>query len=348
MSKPFPTIRLWISVLTVFMLFLVSASAELSVSEEPEDDGTDTILLDDMPDETGWPALNAQGFLDEGEFVTEDAENGVWRYCSSTLKVEILRKTATEPRVMTWYEAEVWSLSEVWDTAENVEGKHFSTLDWPVNVCSRRGCVLAINADYACGRWAWTKSSSKRSKVGILIRDGQIFSSHTKSASYRGFPNLDTLALFPDGDMQVFDSNEKTAQEYLDMGATDVFAFGPYLIRDGILNTEAVNYFETRNAPRTVIGMIEKGHYIAMMMEGRHKNSKGASVKEMAELLLARGCTVGFNLDGGQTACMLFMGKQINVVGQSSSVKGYARKGAEFLAIGTSALVEGYEGSSAE
>ena len=39
---------------------------------------------------------------------------------------------------------------------------------------------------------------------------------------------------------------------------------------------------------------------------------------------------------------MLFMGKQINKVGSASSKKGYARKEPEFLAIGTSALVEGY------
>ena len=48
-------------------------------------------------------------------------------------------------------------------------------------------------------------------------------------------------------------------------------------------------------------------------------------------------------MDGGETSCMLFMGKQINKVGNASSKKGYARKEPEFLAIGTSTLVEGYE-----
>lgn len=238
---------------------------------------------------------------------------------------------------MTWYEAEVWANGELWDTAENVRGKHFSNTAFPEQICSKRGSVLAINGDYAATRWPWTKKSAKRNMVGILIRDGQIFNPYTKKATYKGFPNLDTLVFFPDGDMQVYDSNEHTAEEYIEMGATDVFAFGPYLIRDGEINTEAVNYFETRNAPRTTIGMIEKNHYMVIVMEGRLKRAKGASLKEMAQLLKEKGCVTAFNFDGGHTSCLLFMGKQI------STTASFVRKGAEFVAIGTSALVEGYD-----
>ena len=362
--------RLTALLLLLSLLQMTAASAELVpvVPEEVPTELEETELLEDEPGEApaaetlpqtpaveatvetldngairvttedgSWPQLNAQGFLDEGEFVYENTTDGIWRYCSATLKVEILRKTTDTPRLERWYEAEVWSISEVWDTAENIKGKHFSSTAYPKDVCTKRGCVLAVNGDYAATRWPWTKKSSKRNMVGILIRDGKIYNTYTKNADYKGFPNLDTLALFPDGDMQVFDSNEKTAQEYIDMGATDVFAFGPYLIRDGEINETAVNYFETRNAPRTVIGMIEKGHYMAIVMEGRVKTSNGASLKEMAQLLKDRGCTVGFNFDGGHTSCMMFMGKQIN------SVKDFVRKGAEFVAIGTSALVEGYD-----
>lgn len=34
-----------------------------------------------------WPELNEKGFLNEGEFVYWGDEEGIWRYCSSTLKV---------------------------------------------------------------------------------------------------------------------------------------------------------------------------------------------------------------------------------------------------------------------
>ena len=55
--------------------------------------------------------------------------------------------------------------------------------------------------------------------------------------------------------------------------------------------------------------------------------------------------TVAFNLDGGETACMCFMGKQINVVGGANNKAGNARRESEFLYIGTSSLVEGYLGN---
>ena len=54
---------------------------------------------------------------------------------------------------------------------------------------------------------------------------------------------------------------------------------------------------------------------------------------------------MAFNLDGGETACMCFMGKQINVVGGANNKAGNARRESEFLYIGTSSLVEGYLGN---
>ena len=290
-----------------------------------------------------WPQLNDDGFLDEGEFVYENADEGVWRYCSSTLKVEILRYTETGKVPLIWYEAEVWSCGETFGMITATEGEHFRTTDWPTNVCTRNGAVLAINGDYACGRWSNMRYAKERYKVGILLRDGEICSEETRpySATSKTFPNLDTLALLPDGDMRVYNSDELTAEDYVAMGAVDVLAFGPWLIRDGVMNDNLARFGTTR-APRTAIGMVEKGHYFAMMVEGRHRDSKGGDLSFLAEKLLARGCVTGFNLDGGETSCILFMGKQINKVGSSHSGLGYARKGAEFLAIGTSALVEGY------
>ena len=54
-----------------------------------------------------FPALNDAGFLDSGEFVWEDEENGVWRYASETLRIEIFRREQTKP-ARVWYEAEIF------------------------------------------------------------------------------------------------------------------------------------------------------------------------------------------------------------------------------------------------
>ena len=291
----------------------------------------------------GWPVLNEAGYLDSGEFVHEDSENGIWRYCSETLKIEILRKTETKPVKLIWYEAEIWSREEVFSFVTNEPGEHFKygTADWPEKVCRKNGAVLAINGDYASNRWGNMRHPKERYKVGILLRDGKIMSSETKKSGNTSFPNLDTLAIYPDGNMEVHDSRELTAEEYLERGATDVLAFGPWLIRGGEFNPHLPK-FDTYRAPRTALGMIEPGHYIAFMAEGRHKQSKGCDLNRIAEKMRDRDCMLAFNLDGGETSCMVFMGKQINKVGSASSKKGYARKEPEFLAIGTSPLVDGY------
>ena len=288
-----------------------------------------------------WPELNSAGYLDEGEYVYENPEAGLWRYCSETLKVEIIRYTQTEPIAEIWYEAEVRSRKEIFGFVTAVQGEHFRKVDWPQNVCSLRGAVLAINGDYASNRWGNMRYKKERYKVGILVRDGEIQNTETKKSGNTSFPNLDTLAIYPDGNMEVHDSRELTAEEYVEKGAIHVLAFGPWLIRDGELNPQLSKFGKSR-AQRTAIGMVEPGHYYAMMVEGRQKTSKGGELTFLAEKLLERGCVTGFNLDGGETSCILFMGKQINKVGNAHNSKGFARKGAEFLSIGISALVEGY------
>lgn len=286
-----------------------------------------------------FPELNAEGFLDEGEFVYASEEEGIWRYVSQNLKVEITRKTEEEPVKVRWYEAEVWSKGdEVWRLFTNEEGKHMSTNSWPYIVAQKNQAVLAISTDFAQYRYP------KRDKnVGIIIRNGKVFSEKTRKAASKGFPNLDVLALYPDGRMEVYDSDEKTADEYLAMGVTTTMAFGPYLIRDGVLNEAGLAELSQSRAPRVAIGMVEPGHTFAMMLEGRCTESKGGTVGFLAEKLLERGCTVGFNLDGGETGCILFMGEQLNIVGGTKNKGGSARRTTELLGIGVSELVPKYE-----
>ena len=178
--------------------------------------------------------------------------------------------------------------------------------------------------------------------MGILLRDGEIMSTETKPSGNTGFPNLDTLAIYPDGNMEIHDSKELTAEEYQERGAVDVLAFGPWLIRDGVMRDNLSRFATNTRNPRTALGMFEPGHFLAVMVEGRYKKSKGCTLVDLAQMIKDRGCVQALNLDGGETACILFMGKQICTVGHSSNKKGYARKEPEFLAIGTSTLVEGY------
>ena len=264
-----------------------------------------------VAEETGdFPALNDAGFLDSGEFVWEDAENGVWRYASDTLRIEIFRREQKKP-ARVWYEA----------------------TEYPYKIARKTGTVLGISNDYA-----QLRLQQKNRRSGIIIRDGQVYSDRTRKKGEKGFPNLDCLAIWPDGDMKVFYSDEKTAEEYLEEGAVDVLAFGPILIRDGELNEEGIAKYGTSHAQRTAVGMVEKGHYWFMMLEGRIKRSTGDGIGFLAEKLMEKQCTVGFNLDGGDTSCIVFMGHQLCTM-QNGKKHLSSRRTSDILGVGTSELL---------
>lgn len=311
--------------LSVLILFSTSFSfAEEEAAQESNEAASDA---------SAFPELNEAGFLDEGEFLFEDEEKGLWRYCSSTLKVEIRRKSETKP-ALTWFEGEVWSRDgEMFHTVAKNPQYPLSYIqqDYPYKIARENKVVLAINNDYAQLR------KKQKAYMGIIIRNGVVYSNRTKGKNAKGFPNLDCLALYPDGNMKVFWSNEKTADDFMNEGVTDVLSFGPWLIRDGEINAAGVKKYATTKQPRTAIGMVEPGHYYVLMAEGRIKRSKGTSVKWMAEKLLELGCTEGFNLDGGDTSTIVFMGHQLCKLDDKRKVSG--RRTSDIIGIGTSDLV---------
>lgn len=279
-----------------------------------------------------FPPLNEAGFYDGGEFVYENEDEGVWRYASQTLWVEVIRRVDTKPNVV-WYEAEIRAAEgELFRMLPwRDDSKRWTSLQYPYRIAREHRTVFALTGDFAHLR------ITKKRVPGIIIRDGQLVSKRTKGKN-KAFPNLDTLAILPDGGMEVFWSNEKKPEDYAEMGALDVLAFGPWMIRDGELNTTALRSYGTGRAQRVGIGMAEKGHYFAIMTEGRNKRSAGTSIRFVAEKLMEKGCTAALNLDGGQSAAILFMGRQICLVVNEKGNKASARKSAEILAIGSSAM----------
>ena len=280
-----------------------------------------------------FPALNEDGFLEEGEFVSEDPEEGIWRYCSDTLWIEIHRVEQKKP-ARVWYEAEI-RCAEAGDhphvVANDPEKSLKGKREYPYKICRKTRTVLAVTGDFAHNR-----SGKQR---GIVIRDGVVFGKQYPKKNTKGyFPNRDCLAIWPDGDMQVFYSDEKTPDDYLAEGVRDVMCFGPLLIRDGELNEAGIKLFGNSHAQRVAVGMVEKGHYWFMVLEGRLKRSSGDDVGFLGEKLLEKGCVLGFNLDGGVSAGMVFMGHQLNLVKEGKKHLS-ARASPDILGVGVSELV---------
>ena len=168
--------------------------------------------------------------------------------------------------------------------------------------------VFSINSDYFIYRVERDKEEKQTNRnniypIGTEIRNGQIMYTQTRSSKATVYPPLDVLALYPDGDMRVFkngllyESNYKNAsivfegEKYefksskdnklngrqqaeqaiadmiLESGATDTLCFGPILVDHGE-KVDTGDWAKTCN-PRTAIGMVEKGHYVCVVVEGR-------------------------------------------------------------------------------
>ena len=283
------------------------------------------------------PALDEFGYPLEGETVLADAEAGIWFYASPTLIVQIKRVFDAE-KIVTWYEADVYCDrdqehfgSVLFDPARP-QRKHVQAAE----IARKNQVVFAMNTDY------YTYRLGRKTMIGMVIRDKTVFFDRVPEANRRQFPNLDTLAMYQDGSWGVYHSDELTAQQYLEDGAVDVFSFGPYLVRDGELNPFLK---EMRNGktdqPRCAIGMIEPGHYFAILAEGRiPRESVGVNIDFLAEHMLAAGCQQALNLDGGQTAVMCFMGDQITRIGKYAGGRTSARTTTEIMGIGRSSQID--------
>ena len=149
--------------------------------------------------------------------------------------------------------------------------------------------------------------------------------------------------------MRVFEKWETRANILLDDGVENAFSFGPTLIQDGVVNG-ALDYSHlSRINARTGIGYVEPGHYVAIVVERWDNDySVGMTLTEFAELFAENGCELAYNLVGGRSASMVFMGNQLNGhVIQEIGEKDYGvgqRQIADAIIFGYSNLVPDSEG----
>lgn len=283
-----------------------------------------------------YPPLDAQGYLLDSspgaEFVYEDEALGLWCYLSGQLRVDITRHQGMlGRRQAVWFVADIHARDGVlfrsYSAAPEKPGSKKARTE---DIAGNNGVVYAQNADL------WTWRLDKGRYPGVIIRDGQLIKNRTYRKQVNALPSLDELALYPDGRFEVHAPGELSGQDYLDRGAYDVFSFGPVLIRDGVMDDRLVKSFRTAQ-PRSAIGMVAPGHYVGVVVEGRTTRSHGSNLEFLAQVLLDHGCQLGFNLDGGQTVSMAFMGKHLLLPGGREGTN-LARRLPDIIGIGLSPL----------
>ena len=323
-----------------FRAELSTAEPVAAVAETVE---PDTQFVSDYADR--FPALTEEGFLPAGEteFVLKDEEAGLWLYASQDLRVEIVRKESLpkKDRPWRWYEADIFvrpgsdEYLRVFCHENNPKNKKTVEI---VKIAKEHQLVFAMNSDWYYYR-VQRNAKKKVMPVGVILRQGEILYDDPAKKLWVTIPNRDILALYPDGNVEVYDYNGITADELKTKGAYDVLSFGPVLLKDGEITTQALDISaRQKDNPRSGLGMVEPGHYVSIVMEGRRARiSKGCTVKEFAELFRAKGCKVAYNLDGGGTASMMFMGEYVSAMGNFTAD---ARKQIEVLGVGVTEYVK--------
>ncbi|MBR6028557.1 MAG: phosphodiester glycosidase family protein [Clostridia bacterium] len=253
-----------------------------------------------------WPERDTEGFLAaEGEYFYENDDEGLWIYLSPDLRIVITRRQdASVPLI--WFETEIWTRGGMaFETAVTDPAHPGKKFRYPYDIAKDAGFVLGFSDDFYATRMA------DKETVGIIIRNGEIISSQTNKKAGHHLPNLDMLAQYPDGRLEVYVCNEHTAEKLVAMGAVNVFSFGPILLRNGEINDLVYDYYRSIE-PRQALGMIEPGHYLLLSVQGRIKTSKGTMLQRVAEMMRERGVTQALNLDGGNTMALVFRGRMLN------------------------------------
>ena len=261
-----------------------------------------------MSDMSQVPETNDEGFLPEGADAVyfKDFEGGYWFYLDQSLRLEITRHQTTKP-LITYYTAEMYLApgSSVYTVSYNEE-RPGRTNGLPQKMAREHSVVYAQSGDF------YSYRVSHDNYPGNIVRDGKVLYNKSYSKLLDRVPNLATIGFFPSGKAEVNEAWEMSAKDYVDRGASNVLAFGPLLIRDGEV-ADLTHDAYSHKEPRSCFGIVEPNHFVGLLVEGRKDHSDGATLAMCAEILANMGCWDAINLDGGNTAAMLFMGESVQL-----------------------------------
>ena len=169
-------------------------------------------------------------------------------------------------------------------------------------LAKKYNAVIAINGDNYVDKPEKTtfeyrmtnkiRSKTNRTKDILVIDDQGDFHLFPKSQGIKEFPN---------------------ELKKMDRKLVNAFTFGPALVIDGELMEIDENYGYNPHGrePRAAIGQMGPLSYVLVIVEAKDRSgSSGFSQTKLGEFMHELGCKQAFNLDGGNSAEMVF-GDQI-------------------------------------
>ena len=165
----------------------------------------------------------------------------------------------------------------------------------PDRLARRANVVLAINGDFF-----------NFNSTGYLVRQGKLYRDKANES-------FDMLIIDENADFHILiDPTPEQAPGFEGTIVTS-FNFGPALVVDGNV-CEIPDYYKNKynvfaDEPRCAIGQLGELEYLLVVVDGRRKDSDGCTCAELADFMAKQGCTMAYNLDGGNSALMWFGGE---------------------------------------
>ncbi|MBR4067785.1 MAG: phosphodiester glycosidase family protein [Clostridia bacterium] len=168
-------------------------------------------------------------------------------------------------------------------------------------IAANYNAVIAMNGDYY-GKVA----------TGYISRMGDTGRSKpSKTMDLLWIDELGDFHIIPNGQSeQKAAYKEFTAEHEMING----FAFGPALVVDGQKQEMRKDTWDHAvvKEPRAGIGQLDTLTYVLVVVNGREETTAGVTLAEFADIMHQLGCKQAYNLDGGNSATMVFNGKIFN------------------------------------
>ena len=276
---------------------------EKPATPEPTEEPTPEPTEEPTPVSTPTPEKFAEFFRQEGEpeeVVVIDYENGHWEYRSDVLAIiidkEVTRERDNHPYckyIAHVYMRRVNSFRSIVTVPHQMQAMPVAP---PWRLARENRAVLAVTGD--------NLNDADVSFKGILLRNGLL---------YNDGRGEDSMVIDDDLTMRIIHKNEMSGRDLMDSGVLNCFSFGPVLVENGKVNPDANKHFVAAENPRCGVGMVEPGHFLVIVSDGRDYNrAYGYKMAEFAQIFADHGAQVAYNLDGGSSSGMVFMGEHIN------------------------------------
>ena len=169
------------------------------------------------------------------------------------------------------------------------------------DMAKQQNAILAINGG---GFYDPGYNSNGANPLGVTIADGKVITNEAYSSNGGGIIGFDL-------DNKLVLMRDANANQALNAGIRDAVTLGPFLIVNGkmadIKGNGGWGY-----AARTAIGQRKDGIVLFLVVDSNEFRPKGASIKDLAEIMERYGAINAANLDGGTSSAMVVNNELIN------------------------------------